>query len=224
MILIFPCSALTGTEEPAGTAWAAARIHHGTSRAGGAEEASPGTAARRGRRRARGETAPGCPAPQSRHRHTAEPGQERHRAPTAAAPGEPPSQNSGRTPVPSRSPGPIALTALPSTSAILNRPRPPAPQEIPFTIVLFSRGGGFSSLSPPPTHTLLCLFFFFCYYYCLGFFTAFNTHCSKIPPPPPSPSGSRRRRFNSHFPTTGRIINLEADSPRFVRDHLGEKK
>lgn len=48
MILIFPYSALTGTEEPAGTAWAAARIHHGTSRAGGAEEASPGTAARRG--------------------------------------------------------------------------------------------------------------------------------------------------------------------------------
>lgn len=52
----------------------------------------------------------------------------------------------------------------------------------------------------------------------------FNTHCSKISPPPPSPSGSRRRRFNSHFPTAGRIINLEGDSPRSLRDHLGEKK
>lgn len=139
--------------------------------------------------------------------------------------------------------GRTALTELGPNAGSLTEPRPHCPHGSPLHVrhfkpsppapatrdslhhrSFFPRRGFLAPLPPTHPHTALPLFFFYCYYYCLGFFTAFNTHCSKIPPPPPSPSGSRRRRFNSHFPTTGRIINLEADSPRFLRDHLGEKK
>lgn len=141
------------------------RIHRGTSRAGGAAEASPGTAARSD------EGEPAESPLRAARPLTAATGMQR----SAGRKGtEVPHSCSGRTAV--ADPGPIPLTALPSTSAILNRPRPPAPQAFRFTIAVFPRRGFVASLPLP--HTLLCsnLFSFYCCCYFGMAFLRFSTH------------------------------------------------
>lgn len=221
MNLIFPCSALTGTEEPEDPSWLI-RIWR---RPGGF---------------------PGQRCPQDGEKPAESPLRAVRplRAATAhsgAQAGTAPSSHSscsGRTAVAQPRPSAACLTepqprsphGSPPASAILNRPRPPA-TSLHFTIAFFfSRGGGLSPLAFPYTTCSAPVSFFFliiivviAIVWDFFFFTFINTHCSKISPPPPSPSGSRQRSFNSHFPNTGRIINLERDSPRSLRDHLGQK-